>query len=178
MSVNALLDPSQLRGLPYETAKLYGMPNIGAWYATEDVRDYVLSDLSSCAICGRQANNVHHEPPRGRSLCVDDEGKKHPGSFLLATPVGKFVLLPALIAMCGSGTTGCHGQRHGGNISIRWEWDSEEEERKWWDGTYLSRGLHPNCSWLFEHGRYAMRRRDGSGLWTAEWSYRGDGTLW
>lgn len=157
----------QLMGLPYETAKLYGMPHVGAWYRSENVRDYSHADYCQCPACGRPASNVHHEPPRGRSSCIDPEtGRKIPGSFLLCTPMGKFVLLPALICLCGTGTTGCHGDRHGGKLGIRWEWDSEESERRWWDGTFLKAGLEPNGEWLWSHGHYVFAR-DGK-----EWSYR------
>lgn len=159
MSVSALVSPSQLRGLPYETAKLYGMPHIGAWYKSENVKDVGHPDYAECAVCGRPASNVHHEPPRGRSSCIDPETQeKVPGSFLLATPRGKFVLLPALICLCGTGTMGCHGERHSGIIDIRWEWDSEEDERKWWDGWWLSRGMKPNGDWLWDHGYYVFAR--------------------
>lgn len=168
MSVECLHDPSQLRGLPYETAKLYGMPHIGAWYNSENVKDYDHPDYFPCPICGRASTNVHHEPPRGKSSCIDPETlKKVPGSFLLETPWGKFVLLPALICLCGSGTTGCHGDRHNGSLSIRWEWDSDDDERMWWDGTFLKRGLKPNGDWLYEHGRYVYESRFGS------YEYRG-----
>lgn len=161
-------DSRQLKGLPYETVKLYGMPHIGAWYKTENVKDYAHDRYVPCASCGLPASNVHHEPARGSSSCKDPKtGKKIPGSFLFDTPKGRFVLLPALICLCGTGTTGCHGKRHNGELKIRWEWDSEESERKWWDGTFLSKGREPNGEWLWSHGKYVFT---DSGR---EWSYRG-----
>ena len=168
MSSECLVDKSQLRGLSYKTVKLFGMPHIGAWYNSENVKDYDHDEYVPCACCGRPASNVHHEPPRGKSSCIDPKtGKKIPGSFLLATPMGKFVLLPALICLCGTGTTGCHGDRTANRTKIRWEWDSEDDERKWWDGTFLKTGLSPNGAWLWDHGRYVFSR-DG-----VEWEYRG-----
>ena len=158
----------QLRGLSYETAKLYGMPHIGAWYKSENVKDYDHHGYHPCAACGMPASNVHHEPPRGKSSGIDPRtGRKIPGSFLLVTPMGKFVLLPALICLCGTGVTGCHGKRHANKLKIRWEWDSEESERKWWDGTFLKRGLKPNGDWLWSHGCYVFEENG------KEWRYRG-----
>lgn len=157
----------QLRGLSYEKAKLYGMPHIGAWYNTENVKDYGHEDYFPCIVCGKPASNVHHEPPRGVSSCIDPKtGEKIPGGFLLETPKGKFVILPALICLCGSGTAGCHGDRHDGRLKVRWEWDSEESERKWWDGTFLGQGREPNGEWLWSHGCYVLTR-DGM-----EWKVR------
>jgi len=157
MSVDNLYDPSQLRGLSYETAKLYGMPHIGSWYLSENVKDYAIPSYAPCAACGRPASNVHHEPPRGKSSCIDPMTvEKIPGSFLLETPRGKFVLLPALICLCGTGTMGCHGDRHNGRLAISWEWDDDESERKWWDGTFLKTGLVPHGDWLYFHGHYVF----------------------
>ncbi len=163
MSAECLVDKSQLRGLPYETVKLFGMPHIGAWYKSENVIDYGHDEYVPCACCGRPASNVHHEPPRGTSSCKDPRtGKKIPGSFLLFTPWGRFVLLPALICLCGTGTMGCHGDRTENRTKIRWEWDSDEEERKWWDGTYLKDGLAPGGAWLYRHGRYVFETPRGT----------------
>ena len=143
-------DASVLRGLSREKASLFGMPHIGCRYLREDVSATAWDGGSrECAFCGRTTgpHNRHHEPPRSN------------GSFLLCTPMGRFVLLPALIDLCGSGTTGCHGDRHAGRLSIRWEWDSPEDEEMWWDGTLLSRPGHaPNGKWLYGHGCYVFGR--------------------
>lgn len=148
----------QLRGISYEKAKLYGMPHIGCTYKFDDISSTAFdSDERRCAICGRTngAHNRHHEPPRSN------------GSFLLVTPKGKFVLLPALIDLCGSGTTGCHGERHNGKIKITWEWDLPEYEELWWNGYLLSRPYHePNGKWLYKYGRYVFTRNGQS------WEYR------
>ena len=160
MSVDELVSPDQLRGLSYETASLYGMPHIGCKYTSENINAtaFDADDYRRCACCGKSGvpHNRHHEPPRSK------------GTFLLETPMGKFVLLPALIDLCGSGTTGCHGQRHRNNLKIRWKWDSPEFERKWWNGYFLSRSWHkPNGSWLWDYGCYIFEH-DGR-----VWAYRG-----
>ena len=139
----------QLRGLSYETASLFGMPHIGARYFREDINCTEWEgDTRRCAFCGRAtgAHSKHHEPPRSK------------GSFLLATPIGSFVLMPALIDLCGSGTTGCHGDRHNGRLKIRWKWDSDEFAEMWWQGAFLKKGMAPNGKWLFGYGRYVFER--------------------
>ena len=148
----------QLRGMSYEKAKLYGMPHIGCKYRRDDIAATAFdSDVRRCAGCGRTngKHDRHHEPPRSN------------GSFLLVTPIGQFVLKPALIDLCGSGTTGCHGERHNGKLKIRWEWDSPEYEEKWWSGYFLSRPFHePHGKWLYQYGRYVFERNGQS------WEYR------
>jgi hypothetical protein len=152
-------DASQLRGWSYEKASLCGMPHIGCKYKREDIAATAWQgDHRRCAFCGRTtgSHDRHHEPPRSN------------GAFLMFTPRGRFVLLPALIDLCGSGTTGCHGDRHNGRLKIRWEWDTDEDARKWWDGTYLSAPFHkPHGAWLYEHGCYVFERNG------REWRYRG-----
>lgn len=149
----------QLKGLSYDRASLYGMPHIGCKYRYEDIGATAWDgDYRRCACCGRTNgyHNRHHEPP------------KKWGSFLLETPMGKFVLLPALIDLCGSGTQGCHGDRHSGKLKIRWEWDSDEFAEQWWSGYLLSRPYHePHGKWLYGCGCYVFEH-NGS-----EWRYRG-----
>lgn len=141
----------QLGWLSYETAKLYGMPHVGCRYFRDDVDATAWEDeVRRCAACGRAngPHSRHHEPPKGRGR-----------SFNLKTPMGTFVLKPALIDLCGSGTTGCHGDRHNGRLRIAWEWDSDEDEERWWDGFWLSRPYHePHGKWLYRHGRYVFEK--------------------
>ena len=141
-------DSRQLRGLSYPKASLYGMPHIGAKYWREDMAATKWAgDYRKCACCGKVGgmHNRHHEPPRGN------------GTFLLETPKGKFVLFPALIDLCGSGTTGCHGMRHNGLLRISWEWYEDWSAEDWWDGTFLSTPYHePHGEWLWKHGRYVF----------------------
>ena len=152
-------DSSQLRGMSYEKASLYGMPHIGCKYRFEDIRSTVWDgDARRCAYCGKVSgrHNRHHEPPKANGL------------FVLHTKMGSFVLLPALIDLCGSGTEGCHGLRHSRRLKIRWEWDSDEDAEKWWSGWFLSRPYHePHGVWLYNHGCYVFEM-DGS-----ERRYRG-----
>ena len=148
----------QLRGTSYEKASLYGMPHIGCRYKRDDIAATAFDgDTRRCAGCARTngVHNRHHEPPRSN------------GSFLLVTPIGQFVLKPALIDLCGSGTTGCHGERHSGKLKIRWEWDSPEYEEKWWSGYWLSRPYHDaHGKWLYQYGRYVFERNGQT------WEYR------
>lgn len=142
-------DASVLRGLSMDKASLYGMPHIGCRYTRDDMARTAFESDLRCAWCGSQRgfHSRHHEPPRSN------------GSFLLNTPKGKFVLLPALVDLCGSGTTGCHGDRHNGLLKLRWEWDGDEFAEKWWDGTFLSRPYHePNGKWLYAYGCWVLER--------------------
>lgn len=137
---------SQLQGLSHRWASLFGMPNIDAEYTDYESGEYRLLDGARCLICGRPATNVHHVVPR--SVRRD---------FVL----GDTMLRSPLIALCGSGTTGCHNDFHGGaRYELRWEWFSESDEDRWWDGSLL-RDLRPNDDALFELGEYALRDRIG-----------------
>ena len=147
-------DSSQLRGLSFPKASLYGMPHIGAKYWKEEMdATKWTGDYRQCACCGKVGgqHNRHHEPPRSN------------GTFLLETPRGKFVLFPALIDLCGSGTTGCHGKRTNGILKISWSWYEEEFAEAWWDGSLLSKPYHePHGNWLWDYGRYVFEM-DGKG---------------
>ena len=144
----------QLRGLSYEVASLYGMPHLGASYTADSIADTVLDEGAVCACCGRRATNAHHEPPRSK------------GPFLLRTGMGAFVLKPALIALCGHGTAGCHGERHNRLLAIRWEWDADDFAEAWWEGYLLSHRYAPHDPRLFKMGRYVLSRQGG------EWEAR------
>lgn len=154
-----MLDQSQLRGLSIDKTRLYGMPHIGCWYTGKGINATAFSDVHMrCACCGRTngAHNRHHEPPRSNGL------------FVLDTQHGRFELRPALIDLCGSGTTGCHGDRHNGRLKIRWKWDDAEAEHQWWSGYWLSLPNHePHGDWLWKYGRYIFER-DGK-----VWEYIG-----
>lgn len=149
----------QLRGLSREKASLYGMPHIGCKYTSGNINVTAFDcEYPRCACCGRTngPHNRHHEPPRSN------------GSFLLVTPNGQYELMPALIDLCGSGTTGCHGDRHSGKLRIRWEWDCDQSERAWWGGELLSLPHHePHGEWLYKHGRYVFEHGG------KRWEYRG-----
>lgn len=151
-------DMWQLRGLPYDVAERYGKPCVGAHYRGHGARSNALDEGARCACCGRPATNSHHCPPL------------HFGQgFLLATPRGSWLLRPALIALCGSGTTGCHDGFHGGaRYRATWEWRSDEFARMWWDGELLSRvaphspALYAWGLWRFEDRRTGVRWEVGA----------------
>lgn len=128
-----------------DVAVNYGMPHLGCRYTRDDVRATAFVEneegWTPCAVCGRPAENRHHLPPRSTSSCVDEVGKRHPGSILLPTRYGQYVLKPALVALCGSGTTGCHGKVHNRDIDIHWEFDTKEYEELWLQGWFLAHGI-------------------------------------
>lgn len=146
---------AQLRGLDYATASKFGMPHIGCRYERESVKSHKREEDALCCICGAPATNAHHDPPLGMG------GKNR--MFPLATKRGVFVLKPALFAVCGSGTTGCHGKIHGGTYRIGWEWARPEYAELWWDGYWLSHGIAPHDEALFELGQWTLKDlRDGT----------------
>ena len=149
------MNASELRGMDYESARLYGMPHVSARYTGEGVNNYRLDRDALCPVCGRPVSNAHHEPPKG-----------HGRVFVLRTRWGTFPMRPALIALCGSGTTGCHGERHAGLLRIRWEWYDDRDAEAWENGFLLSHGFEPHDQRLYGFGRWVFRR-DGEKV--AEW---------
>lgn len=138
-----IVDASVLNGTSYAKASCYGMPHVGAAYGGGSVDSHERIPFARCAVCGRPATNAHHEPPKGTSPV-----------FLLRGKLGTFALRPALIALCGSGTMGCHGKRHRGEVAFRWVWDDGEMEAAWWDGTLLSHGMIPHEHDIYRHGHW------------------------
>ena len=136
---------SLLRGLSVASASKFGMPNVGAHYEGRGVRTNRLDDGALCAFCRRPATNAHHVPAVGmgaRNATFELYGHK---------------LRPALIALCGSGTTGCHGECHSGVMSVEWVWDEEEFAEAWWRGELL-RELGPASPLLYDYGYWAIKR--------------------
>lgn len=151
----------------------YGMPHIGCRYTRDDVTATAFDDTYvPCAACGAKATNRHHEPPRGRHSAQDPEtGRRRPGSALMSTEWGRFVLKPALIALCGSGTTGCHAARHNHDIEIEWRFDTPEDEELWASGWLLAHGMAPHSERLYGHGCWHFHdKRTGK-----RWEHRGGG---
>ena len=145
--MSAAPDRRQLRGLPLAVAELYGKPHIGARYRSGSIRSHAMEPGARCAVCRRPATNVHHAPPVSK------------GPFRLVTPAGSWELRPALVALCGSGTTGCHDGFHGGGrFEIRWVWDSDDAARAWWDGSLLAE-LEPHDPAIYGLGRWEIRDR-------------------
>ena len=135
---------AQLQGLSYDWAHLFGMPHIGARYTDYDTGDYEMLYGEACVLCGRQGTNVHHVVPR---------------SVRKAFFLGDHMLRSPLMALCGSGTLGCHNGMHGGaRYKVRWEWDCEALEDAWWSGRLLER-FGPHDDRLFEMGQYVVEDR-------------------
>ena len=78
----------------------------------------------------------------------------------------------ALIALCGSGTTGCHGKRHVGKVEITWEWFDEADAERWWSGELLSHGYAPHDPMLYELGRWRIETPTGTVYRGAEYVAR------
>jgi len=134
-----------------DVAISYGMPNIGCHYTRDDVAATAPDDdWVGCVACGKTAMQCHHEPPRGLSDAIDPKtNRKKNGALLLETPRGKFVLKPALIALCKE----CHDKRHNRDLEIAWRFDTEEYEAQWLDGYLLSRmHLEPHSIHLYGYG--------------------------
>lgn len=139
-----MIPSSVLRGMPYSKAKCFGMPHHMAFYTSGD--RHSLQAGATCLVCGRPAQSAHHEPQKGFG------GK----TWTLRTPKGAFVLRPALIALCGSGTTGCHGKRHSGLLRIEWAWDDPAWEDAWFSGEILSMGIRPHSPELYGFGHWEV----------------------
>lgn len=145
-----MIDRNQLRGLSKEKAELYGLPHIGAHYKTtgfkykrNGARNYEkTSDF--CAICGKPATNCHHIVPISYGQVFD-----------LVTKNGSWPLRSPLIAVCGSGTTGCHGKFHSGQLKIRWVWDLPKSETDWWSGVLLN-DFSPHHQGLYGFGYWQI----------------------
>lgn len=146
-------DATQLRGLPYVVASCFGMPHVGAYYASSSVKSNRLQHGAECAVCAESATNSHHEPQLGLG------GRNR--DYLLNTPEGAFVLHPALIALCGMGNaSGCHGERHTGILRFKWEWDSDDYAEQWWSGYLLAHGFEPHDPALFQLGCWGVYRNE------------------
>lgn len=148
------LDYRQLAGLGYERAELFGKPHLNAHYKRRvdyllpdrAVRsDHRIDDGATCPFCGGgPATDAHHMAQKGMGG----------GSlvFTLPTEWGIFILLSPLFALCRRH----HDWFHQGHLSIRWEWDSDEDAERWWSGYLLSHGYAPHDPRLFGLGRYIV----------------------
>lgn len=149
---------SQLRGLSVLHAEYYGKPHIHAYYKRDDTDSHTREEHSRCFICGKLATNVHHCPPKSRGR-----------QFQLQTPMGIFILKPALFALCGSGTTGCHGKFHNGLLHAEWVWDDDKYAESWWSGYTLSHWVAPHSPLLYEQGFWRFKHYSGQTI-----EYRGE----
>lgn len=142
-----ILDAGLLRGWPKERAELYGKPHLGARYTHDTAYE---PTQARCAVCGRRACNCHHVARRSW-------GK----TFRLVTPNGVWELHSPLFALCGSGTTGCHGKFHDGGLHAEWVWRTWAAEEAWWSGSLL-REFPPHSPDLYEFGYWAITDRYGN----------------
>ena len=118
----------------------YGMPHFMAEYTADDTDKYRRAEGAICVVCGRPATDVHHVPPKSTARSV-----------VMETPAGKFVLKPALMAMCRE----CHEAYHRGLVRVRWEWDEGQREL-WESGWLLAHRGFAHGGWLYGHGRWVF----------------------
>ena len=143
-----MVSARQLRGFPKDLAEKYGKPHIGAYYRTSSVKSHTMDGYQPCAVCGAPATNVHHDPPLRNGHGFELES----GGMLLK-------LRPALFALCGSGTTGCHNGFHGGGrFTARWVWDDLLGDEAWWTGDLLEI-LEPHSPGLYRFGHWEIEDR-------------------
>lgn len=141
-------DSSQLCGLSYETAEIFGKPHINAYYRGSSVKSHTKMPNAQCACCGKRATNAHHLIPLSKAK-----------TFTMPTPWGRFVLKTPLFALCGSGTTGCHDGFHGGaRFKAEWVWYSDAGAEAWWNGELLRR-VEPHSPKLYDHGFWRIHDR-------------------
>lgn len=134
-----------LRGLSLDVAELYGKPHIGAFFRTQSPKSHKLEEGARCPICGRPATNAHHVVP----LSKGDRFRFDTGKYMT-------ILRSPLFALCGSGTTGCHNDFHGGaRFHAHWKWLNDFYAKAWWDGRLLQDyGAHSRE--LFKFGRWEI----------------------
>lgn len=144
-------DATQLHGFTLQDAECFGKPHLGAKYTDKEgtslTRYARFSNL--CAVCGRDPLNTHHQPRRE--------------FFTLRANGREWRLRPALFAVCGTGTFGCHGKIEHNQIRVRWEWDSEENAEKWWSGELLEQ-FGPHSLELYRFGCWVFTLPDGTEL--------------
>ena len=137
-----------LHGTPLQVAECYGKPHIGCGYKSKNVNSHFIEKGAVCAVCGRSATNAHHWPPKGRCSTFTLNGMK---------------MNPALIALCGSGTTGCHGAWHDGRFKALWRWDCEDAAMEWWEDGFC--GLAPHDPMLYRFGCWELYDLQEGRIW-------------
>lgn len=160
--------------LTYVGSQLMGLPHIGSVYtkgwAGKRKRYERISDV--CEVCRQaRAESTHHIVPvgmggrqSGTSLYVDPlYCHKYDAKFVqlpefIATGMGSFEVYTPLIAVCGDGARGCHGEFEARTLVASWIWDDELCRELWDKGWMLSHGYKPNSERLFEFGHYELRR--------------------
>ena len=150
-----------LHGVPRAVAECYGKPHLGCRYRVSEFayeRKAVLRaahtherlEDARCICCGKMATNAHHYPPLGTACTFNHRGT---------------LLRPALFAVCGSGTTGCHDGWHGGaRFKALWKWDSEQFAQDWWEGDMLA-DLGAHSPELFLFGCWELYDMEQGRIW-------------
>lgn len=151
---------AQLHGFSLDAAECYGKPHLGAQYTGPKVTTYARNGWL-CAVCMREAINTHHQPDRHVFALMADNGKV-------------WQLRPALFALCGSGTFGCHGAIEHNRLKVRWQWDSPEYGAAWWSGELLEQ-WGPHHPALYGYGGWVFTEEDGHmferrGDWGRQWN--------
>lgn len=132
-----------LGGLSVDKASQMGMPNNGASYLHSRGDAHKVTGRMGCVCCRvNPAEHAHHEPQKGM------------GGHKTLKLHGK-TLRPSLHALCHR----CHEAVHRGEIGIRWEWDSQEDMRRWWEGDMFAEGIAPGDVRLYDCGRWAYESR-------------------
>lgn len=156
---------------------LYGLPHIGATYLPGwkgKKRNYGRVSEICEACCRARATSTHHIVPIGmggrqsaRTIFVnpvscDSYNAEHVQSpEFMATGMGRFEVYTPLIAVCGTGTIGCHGDFEEHRIGIEWVWRDALCKNLWESGWILSHGYKPNSERLYEFGYYRISGRSG-----------------
>lgn len=134
----------------YNRELLYGLPHIDCRYTGKSVNSNKLDEDAACVCCGLPATNAHHYPPKGTAPVRHRNG---------------YELKPALFAVCGSGTIGCHNDWHGGaRFEAWWRWDRYEYEEQWADGTLLDRH-GPHSPALYYYGCWVIHDKKLGRTW-------------
>lgn len=142
-------DP-RLCGLSRKVFDCFGKPHIMCHYEGRSIGSHALDEGAWCACCGRPATNAHHWPAGRRTVEV----------------AGK-VLRPSLIAVCGSGTTGCHDGFHGGaRFDAEWSWDDEGDFERWLNGDFWETGYEAHDPRLYLHGCWILADRRTGRTWS------------
>ena len=121
-----------------------GLPHVGAIYTGKGYK----RTSDRCAICGRPATNVHHLCGRGEHSYVTMQGDS-------------FKMRSALMLVCGSGVTGCHGKLHSHELEVSWVWNTPLYGQLFENGQLFDYSLEPHSPDWFDYGFYVVKDRSG-----------------
>ena len=150
---------------------LMGLPHVGAEYTKgrrNGRRNYErTSDV--CAVCdSARSASTHHIVAVGTGGRQSSRTNEVDWAFCGAydeafgcepsTDLTEFEVLTPLIAVCGDGSSGCHGMFESHDLSVEWVWDDADCFILWESGWFLSHGYEPHDERLFEFGCYRILR--------------------